>query len=49
MKIRKSPHGVMAIVLDCDIVISKSEVQLHYFVHFRTTTLGKGMNPLIPP
>ena len=38
----------MANVLECDIVVSKFELQLHYYVHFRTNTFGKGMNPLIP-
>ena len=36
----------VAHMLDCDIVVS--ELQLRY-VHFRTYTLGTGMNPLIPP
>ena len=26
---------------------SKFELQLYYYVHFQTNTLGKGMNPLI--
>ena len=43
------PHGVMVKALDCGIVISAFELQLRYYVHFRTNTLGKGMNPLILP
>ena len=35
--------------LDSDIVISDFELQLPYYVPFWTNTLGKGMNPLIPP
>ena len=31
------------------IVVSELEFQLHYYVHFQTNTLGKGMNPLILP
>ena len=43
------PRGVMVKVMDCGIVISEFELQSHYVVHFRTNTLGKGMNPLILP
>ena len=32
----------MAKVLDCDLEVSK--LQLCYYVHFQTNTLGKGMN-----
>ena len=35
----------MAEVLDCDLELS--EYKRHH-VHFRTNSLGKGMNPLIP-
>ena len=43
------PHGVIVKVLDCGIVVSEFELQLHYYVHFQTNTLGKGMNLLILP
>ena len=33
---RVSPHGIVANVLDYDFVVSKFELQSHYFVHFRT-------------
>ena len=36
--------GVVAKVLDCDIVRSEFELQSRYYVHFRTNTLGKSMN-----
>ena len=39
----------MAKVLDFGFEVSEFEPQLHYYVHFWTTTLGKGMNPLILP
>ena len=42
-------RGVMVKALDCGIVISEFERQSRYYVHFRTNTLGKGMNPLILP
>ena len=29
--------------LDCGIVVNEFELQLHYYVHFRTNTLGKDM------
>ena len=40
--------GVMAKVLDCDIIVSGFELQSRYCVHFRTNTLEKGMNSHIP-
>ena len=43
------PCGVMVNAMDCWNVISKFDLQLRYYVHFRTNTLGKGMNPLILP
>ena len=41
------PRDVMVNALDYGIVMSEFELQLRYYVHFRTNTLGKGMNPLI--
>ena len=32
----------------CDIIVSEIEIQLPYFIPFRTNTLEKGMNPLYP-
>ena len=43
------PHGIMVKVMDCEIVANEFELQLRYYIHFRTNTLGKGMNPLILP
>ena len=37
------PRGVMVKVIDCGIVISEFELQLRYYVPFRTNTLGKAM------
>ena len=39
--------GVVVNVQDCDIVVSEFELNSHYYVHFRTNTLGKGMNPFV--
>ena len=44
---RRCPRGVMVKAMDCGIVVSEFELQLRYYVYFRTNTLGKGMNPLI--
>ena len=44
---RGCPRGVMAKTLDYVIVVSEFEVQSRYYGHFRTNTLGKGMNALI--
>ena len=41
-------HGVLANVLDCNIVVSEFELQLCNIIHFWTNTLEKGMNPFIP-
>ena len=41
--------GVMVRALDCGIVASEFELQSRYYVHFRTNTLEKVMNSLIPP
>ena len=38
------PCGVMMKAMDCRIVICEFELQSRYHVHFRTNTLGKGMN-----
>ena len=40
-------HGVMVNVLKSDIWINEFKHQSHYYVHFRTNTIGKGMNSLI--
>ena len=44
-----SPRGLVANVLDDNIVVSEFEVQSYYYVHVQTNTLGKGINFLIPP
>ena len=41
-------EGVVANVLDCDIVVSEFELQWRYYVHFQTNILGKDMSLLIP-
>ena len=43
------PRGVMVKTMDCGIVVSEFVLQWCYYVHFRTSTLGKVMNPLILP
>ena len=37
----------MVKAMDCGFVVSEFDPQPRYYVHFRTNTLGKGMNPLI--
>ena len=46
---RGCPRSEMVKVKDCGIVVNESELQAWYNVHFRTNSLGKGMNPLILP
>ena len=43
----ESPHGVVANVLDCNIVVSRFEFQLCYYIQFRFNTFGKSMNFVI--
>ena len=47
--IRGCPCGVVIKALDCGIVVSKFKLQLHYYIHFQTNNLEKGMKPLILP
>ena len=39
-----SPHGIVVNVLGYDIVVNEFKLQSCYHVHFRSNTLGKGMN-----
>ena len=39
-------RGVMANVLDCDIIVYEFELQSRHYIHFWTNTFGKGMNTL---
>ena len=41
-------RGAMVKVLDCNLEVSEFELQLPYYVHFRTNIREKGMNTLIP-
>ena len=38
-------HRVTVKSLNYEIVVSEFELQSRYYVHFRTNTIGKGMNP----
>ena len=43
------PRGVMVKAMDCGIVVREFVLQSRYYIHFRASTLGKGMSPLILP
>ena len=43
------PRGVMVKAMVCKIVPREFELQSRYYVHFRTNTLGKGINPRYLP
>ena len=43
-----TPYGIVANILDFDIVVSNFRLHSHYYVHFWTHTLRKSMNVLIP-
>ena len=42
--VRESLHSVMVKVLDCDLKVSEYKLKSHFYIHFQTTTFGKGMN-----
>ena len=44
----ESPCHVVANVLDCSVIVREFKLQLHYYVHFWTNTLGKGKKSIIP-
>ena len=46
---RGCPRGVKVKAMDCRIVVSEFVLPSRYYIHFQANTLGKGMNPLIPP
>ena len=46
---RRGPYIVVPNVQGCDIGVTEFELQSFYYVHIRTNTLGKGMNPLVSP
>ena len=41
--------GVTVKAMDCRIALSEFVFQSRYYVHFRSNTLGKGVDPLILP
>ena len=43
----ETPSGVVANVLNCDILGSEIKILMRYYVHFPTNILGIGMNLLI--
>ena len=43
----KSPHGIVANVLDCEIKISDFKLQSHYYIHFQTKTFGNCIKSFI--
>ena len=42
-------RDVVANVINCDFVVREFELKSSYYVHFRSNTLGKSMNPFVPP
>ena len=45
---RRSIHGVVTNVLNCDNVVSEFELRLRYYAHFCNDTIWKAINPLTP-
>ena len=46
---KSNPRGVVANVLDYDIIVREFKTKMRYNVHFRTDTFGKCINFLILP
>ena len=44
---RETQRGILANVLDWDIVVSKFTLQSCYYVHFQPNALEKGMNAVV--
>ena len=44
-----SLRGVVANVVDCDILLSEFELESRYYVHIRANNFRKGMNSLTLP
>ena len=42
------PRGVVASILDCNIIVSKYKFQLHYYVYFQTNKFGERHEPPYP-
>ena len=40
--------GIMANVLDCNIIVSEIELHLHYYIHFQTNALLEKYEPPYP-
>ena len=38
----------MAKLFDCNLKVNEFELQSHYYISFRTNTLGEGMNSFMP-
>ena len=49
MGVERSPHSLMANVLDCDIIVSKFKLQLSYYIHFQTNALWERYEPFYSP
>ena len=35
----RSPHGIVAKELNCDLKVSEFKLQLYYYIYFQTNTL----------
>ena len=44
----EGPHDIMVKVLNYGLKVNEFKLQLHYYIHFQTNTLGRDMNTLIP-
>ena len=45
----ENANGLVANMLDYDIIVSEFELQSRYYIHFETHTLRRGMRPFILP
>ena len=47
--LRKSPWGVVANEMKCNIVVNEFEPKLRYYIFFQTNTHEEDANPLSSP
>ena len=45
---KRKTRGIVANILDCDVVVSEFELKSGYYVNFRGNTVENVCNPLFP-
>ena len=42
-----NPHGVVANIIDCNLIVNEFKLKSHYYIHFWTYTFPKGKVKLV--